>query len=58
MGTTALLVVASLALGAGAWLAFVWAVKSDHFEDVEGPKHRMLEDDGEGGPPGDGGVGR
>ena len=45
MGATFLLILVSIALGAGAWLLFVWAVKSDQFDDVERPKHRMLDDD-------------
>lgn len=43
--TTLLLLVLSLFLGAGAWLVFLWAVKRGEFEDVERPKHRMLDDD-------------
>ncbi len=39
------LIVLSLALGVGAWLAFLWSVKSGQYEDPEGPKYRMLEDD-------------
>lgn len=44
----------SLALGLGAWLLFVWAVKSGQYDDPEGPKFRMMEDDDEdeGGPGG------
>jgi cbb3-type cytochrome oxidase maturation protein len=45
MGATMLLIVISLVLGAGAWLLFLWAVKSDQYNDVERPKHRMLDDD-------------
>jgi cbb3-type cytochrome oxidase maturation protein len=45
VGTTLLLILASLALGFAAWLLFLWAVKSDQYEDVERPKHRMLDDD-------------
>ena len=45
MGTTLLLILVSLALGVAAWLIFLWAVKSDQFDDVERPKHRMLDDD-------------
>ncbi len=45
MWTTVLLVVVSVALATGAWLLFLWAVKSDHFDDVERPKHRMMDDD-------------
>jgi cbb3-type cytochrome oxidase maturation protein len=39
----------SLALGLAAWLFFVWTVRSGQYDDPEGPKYRMLEDDeGEG----------
>ncbi len=48
MGATVLLVILSTVLAAGAWLLFLWAVRSRQFDDPEGPKHRMLEeDDGE-----------
>lgn len=40
-----LLIALSLLLGAGAWLVFIWAVKKGEFDDVERPKHRMLDDD-------------
>ena len=46
----ALLIVISLALGVGAWLFFLWTVRSGQYEDPEGPKYRMLDDDDE--PPG------
>ena len=45
--TTLLLIAVSLALGFAAWLLFLWAVKSDQYDDVERPKHRMLDDDPE-----------
>ena len=45
MWTTLLLIAVSLALGFAAWLLFLWAVKSDQYDDVERPKHRMLDDD-------------
>jgi cbb3-type cytochrome oxidase maturation protein len=47
------LIVLSLALGVGAWLFFLWTVKSGQYEDPEGPKYRMLDDDepAEGPPP-------
>lgn len=35
----------SLALGVGAWLFFMWTVRSGQYEDPEGPKYRMMEDD-------------
>jgi cbb3-type cytochrome oxidase maturation protein len=44
------LILLSLSLGVGAWLAFLWSVKSGQYEDPEGPKYRMLDDDeAEGG---------
>lgn len=49
MGTTLLLILVSLGLGFAAWLLFLWAVKSDQYDDVERPKHRMLDDDDEMG---------
>jgi len=35
----------SLALGAIFAFAFIWAVKSDQFKDIEEPKYQMLRDD-------------
>ncbi len=52
-----LLIGISLALGVAAWLFFLWTVKSGQYDDPEGPKYRMLEDDDDadgprpGGPP-------
>jgi len=46
------LVFLSLALGVAAWLFFMWTVKSGQYDDPEGPKYRMLDDDdGEPKPP-------
>ncbi|WP_242353806.1 MULTISPECIES: cbb3-type cytochrome oxidase assembly protein CcoS [unclassified Anaeromyxobacter] len=46
------LVVLSLALGVAAWLFFIWTVRSGQYDDPEGPKYRMLDDDeGERPPP-------
>lgn len=50
------LILVSLSLGVGAWLFFLWTVKSGQYDDPEGPKYRMLDDDEEGpherkGPP-------
>ena len=39
------LMVLSLLLGCGCWLAFLWGVRKGEFDDVERPKHRMLDDD-------------
>lgn len=46
------LILLSLALGLGAWLAFVWSVRSGQYDDPEGPKYRMLDDDEEDAAPG------
>ena len=35
----------SLALGVLSWLGFLWSVRSGQYEDPEGPKYRMLDDD-------------
>lgn len=45
MWSIGFLIVLSLALGLAAWLLFVWSVKSGQYDDPEGPKYRMLEDD-------------
>jgi cbb3-type cytochrome oxidase maturation protein len=45
------LILLSLALGLAAWLGFVWSVKSGQYDDPEGPKYRMLdEEEGEERP--------
>jgi cbb3-type cytochrome oxidase maturation protein len=41
------LIILSLALGLAAWLGFVWSVRSGQYDDPEGPKYRMLEDEEE-----------
>ncbi|MDI6745063.1 MAG: cbb3-type cytochrome oxidase assembly protein CcoS [Thermodesulfovibrionales bacterium] len=41
------LIFLSIVLGVGAWLFFIWSVKSGQYDDVEGPKYRMLDDDDE-----------
>ncbi len=46
MDLTALILL-SLALGVAAWLFFMWTVKSGQYDDPEGPKYRMLDDDDE-----------
>ena len=44
------LIAISLGLGIAAWLAFLWTVRSGQYDDPEGPKYRMLDDD-DGSPP-------
>lgn len=45
MWTILLLLFLSIILGTAAWLLFVWAVKSDQFDDLEGQKRRILDDE-------------
>ena len=53
MWTLAFLIFLSLVLGVGAWLFFLWAVKSGQYDDVEGPKYHMLDDDDDEKPSSD-----
>ena len=46
------LIAISLGLGVAAWLGFLWSVRSGQYEDPEGPKYRMLEDEEEQPPKG------
>jgi len=39
------LILLSLGLGLAAWAFFMWTVKSGQYEDPEGAKYRMLEED-------------
>lgn len=48
-----LLIFLSLCAGLVGLLLFVWAVRSGQFEDIEGPKYRMLHDDEEEYPESD-----
>jgi cbb3-type cytochrome oxidase maturation protein len=41
------LILLSLFLGCVCWLFFLRAVKKGEFDDIERPKHRMLDDDDE-----------
>ncbi len=43
-----ILIILSIFIGTGAWLFFIWTVKRGDFDDVEGPKYRMLDDDDTG----------
>ncbi len=43
------LIALSLALGVAAWLFFLWSVRSGQYDDPEGPKYRMLDDEEEPG---------
>jgi cbb3-type cytochrome oxidase maturation protein len=39
------LIFLTVSVGFAGWLLFLWAVKSGQYDDVEGPKYRMLEDE-------------
>lgn len=43
--TLVLLIFGTLTMGAAAWLLFIWAVKSGQFDDIEGPKYRIFDED-------------
>ncbi|MGC2409584.1 MAG: cbb3-type cytochrome oxidase assembly protein CcoS [Methyloceanibacter sp.] len=50
MTALAWLVPAALLLGALGLLAFLWALRSGQFDDLEGAAYRALEDDPPEGP--------
>ena len=43
--STLALIFLSLCVGTGVWLVFIWAVRRGEFDDPEGPKYRMLDDE-------------
>jgi cbb3-type cytochrome oxidase maturation protein len=45
MWSLLLLIILTLGAGFVGWLFFLWAVKSGQYDDIEGPKYRMLDDD-------------
>lgn len=45
--TAVLLIFFTLTLGIAGWLFFIWAVKSGQFDDIEGPKYRIFDDEDE-----------
>ncbi len=44
------LIPAALFLGAIGLVAFLWALRSGQFEDLEGAKYRILQDDEDDAP--------
>jgi cbb3-type cytochrome oxidase maturation protein len=42
-----LLIFLTLCAGIAGWMFFLWAVKSGQYDDVEGPKYRMMDDEEE-----------
>lgn len=57
MTSTILLIFLSFCIGTGVWLFFLYAVKKGEFDDMEGPKYRMLDEDDEPGSHDDKGPG-
>lgn len=45
--TAVLLLFLTLILGIAAWFVFVWGVKTGQFDDIEGPKYRIFDEDDE-----------
>jgi cbb3-type cytochrome oxidase maturation protein len=45
MWSMLLLIILTLCAGFVGWLFFLWAVKSGQYDDIEGPKYRMLDDE-------------
>jgi len=39
-----LLIILTLCAGFVGWLFFLWAVKNGQYDDIEGPKYRMMDD--------------
>jgi len=39
------LIFLSICAGLAAWFFFIWSVRSGQYDDVEGPKYRMMDDD-------------
>jgi len=48
MGSMLLLIFITVCIGFAGWLLFLWAAKSGQFDDMEGPKYRMMDDEEEG----------
>jgi cbb3-type cytochrome oxidase maturation protein len=45
MGSMYLLIFLTVCAGFAGWIFFLWAVKSGQYDDIEGPKYRMLDND-------------
>lgn len=51
MDSMYILIFLTVCAGFAGWMLFLWAVKSGQYDDVEGPKYRMLDDDDTDAPP-------
>ncbi len=47
MNSLLILIPVALVLGLAGLAAFVWSLKSNQYEDLQGAAHRILEDDDE-----------
>ena len=47
MNSLLILIPVALGLGIAGLVAFVWSLKSNQYEDLEGAAHRILEEDNE-----------
>lgn len=45
LSSTLILILLSFFVGLGAWLVFLWAIRTGEYDDMEGPKYRMLDDE-------------
>jgi cbb3-type cytochrome oxidase maturation protein len=50
MSNLLLLIPLALLLGALGLAAFIWCLRGDQFDDLEGAAHRILDDEGERTP--------
>ncbi len=47
MNSLLILIPVALVLGLAGLAAFIWSLKSNQYEDLQGAAHRILEDDDE-----------
>lgn len=47
MWSVLFLILVAFLLGLAFWLIFLWSARSGQYDDPEGPKYRMLEDEEE-----------
>ncbi len=47
MVTLFVLIIISLVVGISAFFLFIYASKKDQFDDIEGPKYRMMDNEDE-----------
>ncbi len=43
--TVLALIILMFAVGLAAWFIFLWATRTGQFDDIERPKHRMMDED-------------